>query len=450
MAARSMPLGRAWHVLTCEETAAACSFVDSKKYRFFPPSPTSANRERMYGCECSREYSAGISRSDILLDRLGSRNRNLDSHFTGNKVTTFAFLNRNLWSVRNGTCLLLTEASTSGTAVPSDVTTENKVTEKLIPENKKKNPFVYQIEDLDAIQLQEGGTSREDCLLTVVKSSMALARPPISRFHVAAVGIASSGSAYVGVNLEFPGLPLHHSVHAEQFMVANASQHGETLIQNLFVSHAPCGHCRQFLSELRNAGDLRIRIVSSDDERPLSEFLPHRFGPHDLLDDDFPLLMERNHNRLKLSRKVSNGGSFVSTKSAITDSAKDHDALVTSALEAANDSYSPYSDSPSGVALRTSSGKVYKGSYMECAAYNPSLPPLQAAIIALVAQGDEVYTDIVEVVLVEKEGAAIQFASTVKIVVEKIAPAASLVVYEVERVREGEGEGEGEGERGRK
>ena len=64
------------------------------------------------------------------------------------------------------------------------------------------------------------------------------------------VGLGASGRLYVGVNLEFPCLPLHNSVHAEQFLVVNALQHGERELVKLAVSAAPCGHCRQFLSEL--------------------------------------------------------------------------------------------------------------------------------------------------------------------------------------------------------
>ena len=65
-----------------------------------------------------------------------------------------------------------------------------------------------------------------------------------------AVGLGESGRLYVGVNLEFARLPLNNSVHAEQFLVVNALHHGETGITKMAVSAAPCGHCRQFYSEL--------------------------------------------------------------------------------------------------------------------------------------------------------------------------------------------------------
>lgn len=50
-------------------------------------------------------------------------------------------------------------------------------------------------------------------------------------------------------------------------------------------------------------------------------------------------------------------------------------------------SYCPYTRLPSGVALATGSGAVYGGRYVESAAYNPSLPPLQSALAAAVIGG---------------------------------------------------------------
>lgn len=39
-------------------------------------------------------------------------------------------------------------------------------------------------------------------------------------------------------------------VHGEQFLMANLVLHGERSLQALAISAAPCGHCRQFYSEL--------------------------------------------------------------------------------------------------------------------------------------------------------------------------------------------------------
>lgn len=76
-----------------------------------------------------------------------------------------------------------------------------------------------------------------------------------------AVALGATGRLYVGVNLEFPGLPLHHSVHAEQFLIANAVQAGEPALTRLAVSAVPCGHCRQFCSELACAVRRQITTI---------------------------------------------------------------------------------------------------------------------------------------------------------------------------------------------
>ncbi|XP_028085246.1 cytidine deaminase 1-like [Camellia sinensis] len=113
------------------------------------------------------------------------------------------------------------------------------------------------------------GLSLLQLLPTFVKSAQTLARPPLSDYHVGA-----DGRICVGVNLEFPGLPLHHSVHAEQFLVTDLVVHGRTRLLALSVSAAPCGHCRQFLQELRHASDLQLFITSDRqmEELQLSPF----------------------------------------------------------------------------------------------------------------------------------------------------------------------------------
>jgi len=45
-------------------------------------------------------------------------------------------------------------------------------------------------------------------------------------------------------------MPLSQSVHGEQLLMANLMLHGETELDTLAISAAPCGHCRQFYSEL--------------------------------------------------------------------------------------------------------------------------------------------------------------------------------------------------------
>jgi len=95
-------------------------------------------------------------------------------------------------------------------------------------------------------------------LLALLPAAAALARPPVSRFHVGAAALAGSGAVYVGANVEQPGSPLNQSLHAEQFLVCNLIARGETRLRTLAISAAPCGHCRQFYCELSRADEVRF------------------------------------------------------------------------------------------------------------------------------------------------------------------------------------------------
>jgi homodimeric cytidine deaminase len=97
---------------------------------------------------------------------------------------------------------------------------------------------------------------------------------------------------------------------------------------------------------------------------------------------------------------------------------------IVAALDAARRSYAPYSKSPSGVALRTASGRLYRGSYIENVAFNPSLSPLQTALTAPIAGGED-YSSISTVALVEAEGARISQRPVTEIVLRAIAPSRS-------------------------
>jgi cytidine deaminase len=209
------------------------------------------------------------------------------------------------------------------------------------------------------------------------------ARPPISNFFVGAVAVATSGKVYLGANFEFPGQALSFTVHAEQAAVVNAMAHGETGLTTIAVSAAPCGYCRQFLNELTTASTLQI-VLPDSPPVPLSSLLPSAFGPRDL-GIDAALMSPQSHG-LALDAP---------------------DELAAAALEAANASYAPYTQAYAGVALRTHDGAIFRGSLAENAAYNPSMSPLQAAIVNLVINGGKTYADIAEAVLVEAGGAPI-------------------------------------------
>lgn len=283
--------------------------------------------------------------------------------------------------------------------------------------------FVIEASEAESMAKKSGITIPQ-LLPSLVKSAQALARPPISKYHVGAVGLGSSGRVFFGVNLEFPGLPLHHSVHAEQFLVTNLALNGESHLKSLAVSAAPCGHCRQFLQEVRAAAEIKILVASieneSEDFIPLPQFLPHRFGPYDLLAKDVPLLLEPRCNGLSLPDETAGNPTLCNGGHA---AAAGWEKLKRAALEAANESHAPYSRCPSGVALMDADGRIYKGSYMESAAYNPSMGPVQSAVVAYVAGGGGGgYEKIVAAVLVEKEGVEVKQEHTARLLLQVISP----------------------------
>ncbi|MFP9459460.1 cytidine deaminase [Pectobacterium brasiliense] len=192
----------------------------------------------------------------------------------------------------------------------------------------------------------------------------ACAQAPISNFQVGAIAQGLSGNFYFGANMEFSAVQLQQTVHAEQSAVSHAWMRNERGLRAVTVNYTPCGHCRQFMNELRNAASLRIQLPGRQ-PAVLSHYLPDSFGPVDLHIDT--LLMD----------DINHGATLQNVN-----------ALARRALDAANRSHAPYSKAISGIALETSSGNIYTGRYAENAAFNPSLPPLQVALNLMNLAGD--------------------------------------------------------------
>lgn len=247
-----------------------------------------------------------------------------------------------------------------------------------------------------------------------------------------AVGLGVSGSVYMGCNVELPKLPLSASIHAEQFLLTNMRHRGEDAVHNIVVSAAPCGHCRQFITEVGCSHDIKITYGDPPASYSLDELLLHRFGPEDLLGSNPPPLMLQPQNNpvafapstrkvlLLMTFKYPQGlhstpcaagccmlnvciwpcmSTSLYTPPPLTPQWMESQppALVRAAescLECAANAYSPYTHSPSAAALVTASGDVYCGGYVESAAYNPSLPPLQAALVEAVIGGVGDYNEV--------------------------------------------------------
>ncbi|WP_380179268.1 cytidine deaminase [Kalamiella sp. sgz302252] len=225
-------------------------------------------------------------------------------------------------------------------------------------------PAFFTPAQMSDLRVQTGLDNRE-LAFALLPLAAACAVAPLSDFNVGALALGKSGHLYFGANMEFVGATMQQTVHAEQSAVTHAWLRGEKSLEAITVNYTPCGHCRQFMNELNSGTALRINLPGRE-PATLGDYLPDAFGPRDLAIEKL-LLDEVDHGL------VIQG-----------------EALVKAALEAANRSHAPYSGALSGVALQMSDGAIFAGSYAENAAFNPTLPPLQAALILLNLAGYDV------------------------------------------------------------
>jgi cytidine deaminase len=238
-----------------------------------------------------------------------------------------------------------------------------------------------------------------ELMLALLPLARMFSHPPISNYHVGVVAHGVSGNLYLGFNLEFPGQALGFAVHGEQAALSSAYMHSEQEVSSIALTAAPCGHCRQFMKEMAPDGQMEI-VVPGAAPVKLAALLPQAFGPSDL------------------GRKE---GAFPVKETKLTRATATPDELLQAAFEAARYSYAPYSGAYSGVAIGTRSGRIYKGSYIENVAFNPSLSPLQTALVQLIVAGEE-YGAIARVALVEVSGAKISQRSATEAVLSAVAP----------------------------
>jgi cytidine deaminase len=211
---------------------------------------------------------------------------------------------------------------------------------------------------------RHGLASLDELALAALPVAAALARPPISGFRVAAVGIeAETGDLLLGGNLEFPGTELTTTIHAEGFVSLRARRRGHALATlAVHVAH-PCAHCRQTLSEAAAADDLRL-IDTLGNQLRLGDLYPWPFRPAALgIDGDVP------------GRQAWPSLALEGSDAPL---AADVEAAL---LEAGARAHVPYSAAPSAVVVRTRAGRLLSGGCVESVAFNPSISALQAVLV---------------------------------------------------------------------
>ena len=260
------------------------------------------------------------------------------------------------------------------------------------------------------LELKEGSPGTvQDLMLKLLPLARQYAQPPVSNYQVGAVGQGESGALYLGANLEIRGSAVGFTVHAEQSVVNNTLLHNEKGLKKLAVTAAPCGHCRQFLNELKAASDIEVVVVGRE-PTSLQKLLPESFGPKEL-GLDSALLSET---------QPSQGYDF-----------EQEDETSRHAMEAFKYSYGPYSESPSAIAVKAD-GKFYTGTYIENVAFNPSISPLLSALDRMRFDGVS-HDEIEEVVLLESKGGKISQASYTEAILKEIAPSAKFRLVKTDK-----------------
>lgn len=254
--------------------------------------------------------------------------------------------------------------------------------------------------------LELSGLADAELRVALLPFAAAYSYAPISNFYVGAIVRGLSGKLYFGANMEILGAQLGQTVHAEQSAISHAWMKGEQGISDITINFSPCGHCRQFMNELSTAKELVVQLPQRD-EKTLQEYLPESFGPGDL-GIESGLMTTIDHGKTSLET----------------------DALTVRALAALNRSHAPYSQNLSGVALRMKNGKEYVGAYAENAAFNPSLPPLQVAMVQLLLDKQQL-ADIETAALAEMVDGSISHLAYTQATLDSVDPDITLTYLAV-------------------
>lgn len=112
--------------------------------------------------------------------------------------------------------------------------------------------------------------------MSLARAARADSYSPYSRFAVGAALLTKSGKVYTGANIENGAYP--SSMCAERVAVFKAVNDGEREFAAIAVTAAPCGACRQVLSEF---SDGSLEIITEDmgevATHRLDELLPYSF-----------------------------------------------------------------------------------------------------------------------------------------------------------------------------
>eukprot|EP00771_Trimastix_marina_P001019 gnl/Trimastix_PCT/2063.p1 GENE.gnl/Trimastix_PCT/2063~~gnl/Trimastix_PCT/2063.p1 ORF type:complete len:317 (-),score=67.93 gnl/Trimastix_PCT/2063:94-1044(-) len=280
--------------------------------------------------------------------------------------------------------------------------------------------------------------SHEHLLSSIAESAKSLAGPTISKFYVGAAIEGHDGTVYLGANLEWECVSIQQTVHAEQCASTNAWLHSnrtpewEQGPRTLSVTEVPCGHCRQYLINLiPNVEHFRAILPGSVRER--KNFSAHLVEGESACASDSPCAFP--FPRLLPLFFRPDPVVTEPPKYALLPPADPSDPLLADGLAMLHDSLrlSSFMSSPSAVALRLTNGRILSGACLQNPAFNPSLPPMQCALIHVLSEGHK-EAEIAEAVLLEEASPEVSFKNMTREMLAAVAPNASFCHMPIERV----------------
>lgn len=207
----------------------------------------------------------------------------------------------------------------------------------------------------------------EEAAVLALATARTLARPPVSGYHVGAAALVTDGDLLLGGNVEWPGASIWQTVHAEGFVTLLARARGTHLTSLVTDQARPCAHCRQVLAEMDGADDLVLADPAGRRLR-LTDLYPWPFVPADL--------------------DVAPAGTDDTPFPYLGLAPADTPGEIASALVAAGRrAHAPYSGAPAACVLVLADGSLVPGTVLESVAFNPTIGPVQDALVGLLAAG---------------------------------------------------------------
>ena len=128
-------------------------------------------------------------------------------------------------------------------------------------------------------------TQEEEKMLSMAREAMKMAYAPYSNYRVGACLKCADGTLYTGCNIENASFGAANC--AERTAIFKAVSEGRRDFESIAIAAGPsapwpCGICRQVMYEFSPGMRVMITWDGGYDAMPLSELLPHGFGPGSL------------------------------------------------------------------------------------------------------------------------------------------------------------------------